>query len=198
MLLLALCSWEVAGAPWPVSLLGAFYRAGSFAFGGDAALSPLLLAEAVPRAGSAAALLRARATAQILPGPAAGMAAHLGGASAGPAGALVGWLGLTLPGVLLVHAALPFWATLLGSARAQAVLRGVRAAAAGLLIATTLLLLEAVRSPPERAIALLVLAALNIDPARLPSRLGERFVPPLAMIAGALLGVPLCLHVAGE
>ena len=31
-------------------------------------------------------------------------------------------LGLTLPGVLLVHAALPFWATLLGSARAQAVL----------------------------------------------------------------------------
>ena len=80
----------------------------------------------------------------------------------------------------------------------QAVLRGVRAAAAGLLIATTLLLLEAVRSPPERAIALLVLAALNIDPARLPSRLGERFVPPLAMIAGAVLGVPLCLHVAGE
>ena len=90
MLLLALCSWELAGAPWPVSLLGAFYRAGSFAVGGDAALSPLLLAEGVPRAGSAAALLRARATAQILPGPAAGMAAHLGGASAGPAGTFAG------------------------------------------------------------------------------------------------------------
>ena len=74
-------------------------------------------------------------------------------------------------------------------------LRGVRAAAAGLLITATLLLLEAVRSPPERAIALLVFAALNIDPARLPSRLGERFVPPLATLAGAVLGVPLCLQV---
>ena len=103
-------------------------------------------------------------------------------------------LGLALPGVLLVHAALPFWATLLGSARAQAAQRGVRAAAAGLLIAAALLFLEAVRSPPERAIVLLVLAALNIDPARLPSRLGERFVPPLAILAGAVLGVPLCLQ----
>ena len=46
-----------------------------------------------------------------------------------------------------MHTALPFWAALLGSARARAVLRGVRAAAAGLLIATTLLLLEAARSP---------------------------------------------------
>ena len=155
-------------------------------------------------------------------------------------------------GVLLVHAALPFWATLLASARAQvaphpwhtcapprlqtcalaslhcctpaplhpcsplplclsaplprtchapatqAVLRGVRAAAAGLLIATVLLLLEAVRSPPERAIVLLVLAALNISPARLPSRLGERFVPPLAVLAGAVLGVPLCLQLVVE
>lgn len=82
----------VDDAPWPVSLLGAFFRAGSLACGGDAALLPLLLAEVVPRAGSAAALLRARAAAQILPGPAVGMAAYLGGASAGPAGALVaGW-----------------------------------------------------------------------------------------------------------
>ena len=343
-LLLALCSWELAGAPWPVSLLGAFYRAGSFAVGGDVALSPLLLTGAVPRAGSAVALLRARATAQILPGPAAGMAAYLGGANAGPAGALVagpgcmphrkasywarpqlatpaswGWhcwlstalltsldpslrkeelrmpslapLGWASPYLACIALALTLALTLLEPGLAspcraccsctppfpsglhslarrarrqcctpahlhtctpahlhtctylhtpahictrahtctpahictpapaplhpaptchppathlpptchppasQAVLRGVRAAAAGLLITATLLLFEAVRSPPERAIALLVFAALNIDPARLPSRLGERFVPPLATLAGAVLGVPLCLQV---
>lgn len=97
-------------------------------------------------------------------------------------------------GLLLLHGALPFWAALLASARAQALLRGLRAAAAGLLLASALTLFDAIRSPPQHALALLAFAALRLPrPARLAARLGEHLVPMLVVLAAAVLGVPFCL-----
>ena len=45
------------------------------------------------------------------------------------------------------------------SARAQCFLRGVNAAASGLVVAATLLLLDKIRTPPQHAIALIAFAA---------------------------------------
>ena len=109
---------------------------------------------------------------------------------AGPVGAIIAWLGLFLPGLLLIYAALPYWGEVRNSPQAASLLRGVNAAASGLVVAAALLLLDHVRTPPQHAIALVAFALHHFVG---PALLGPKLNPPLTILFGALLGVVICL-----
>ncbi|MBE3563785.1 MAG: chromate efflux transporter [Hydrogenibacillus schlegelii] len=135
-------------------LFGPFYRAGALVFGGGHVVLPLLEREVVPTGWvSSEDFMAGYGLAQALPGPLFTFAAFLGGRIAGAAGAVVALLALFLPGLLLMLAALPFWAAVRRFRPARAALSGVNAAVVGLLIAALYdpLWTEAVRSAADVA-----------------------------------------------
>ena len=77
--------------------------------------------------------------AQAVPGPLFTFAAYLGAVVSlsphGVAGAVLGLIGIFLPGILILLGTLPFWDSLRQKAGAQAIMRGVNAAVVGLLAA---------------------------------------------------------------
>ena len=72
----------------------------------------------------------------------------------------------------------------------QAFLKGVNAAASGLVVAAALLLFDHVRTPPQRAIALVCFAVHHFAG---PEYFGPKLNAPLTIALGAALGLPLCL-----
>ncbi|MCE1236850.1 MAG: chromate efflux transporter [Hyphomicrobiales bacterium] len=123
-----------------VDLVDAFWRAGSWVFGGGHVVLPLLQAEMVETGRvSADAFLAGYGAAQAVPGPLFTFAGFLGAAATeGPGGALggvVALLSIFAPSWLLVGGALPFWARLRGRTRVRSALAGVNAAVVGLLAA---------------------------------------------------------------
>jgi len=147
-----------------VSLADIFYRTGSLVYGGGQVVLPFLLRELVePKYVNEAQFLDGFALVQAMPGPLFNIAAFLGAVAAGPLGALVSWTALFLPGLLLIWTALPFWAQVQESAKASSALRGVNAAAAGLVIAATFILAnKAAHTPAQQVIALLAFSATNL------------------------------------
>ncbi len=140
LLLAGLPLLAAASGSQTLSLIDAFYRAGSLVFGGGHVVLPLLQAEVVPPGWvSNDAFLAGYGAAQAVPGPLFTFAAYLG-AVMGPfpngwLGALVCLLAVFAPSFLLVVGALPFWEALRRRPDAQAALRGVNAAVVGLLAA---------------------------------------------------------------
>ncbi|HJZ20876.1 MAG TPA: chromate efflux transporter [Bradyrhizobium sp.] len=121
-----------------ISLFDAFYRSGALVFGGGHVVLPLLReAFVTPGWVSDDAFLAGYGAAQAVPGPLFTFAAYLGTVAAtephGPAGAVLGLVGIFLPGMLILLGILPFWDTLRRRAGAQATMRGVNAAVVGLL-----------------------------------------------------------------
>ena len=121
-----------------VALFDAFYRSGALVFGGGHVVLPLLRAAFVtPGWVTDDAFLAGYGAAQAVPGPLFTFAAYLGAVVApaphAVAGALLGVVGIFLPGMLILLGALPFWESLRTRAGAQAALRGVNAAVVGLL-----------------------------------------------------------------
>jgi chromate transporter len=121
-----------------ISLFDAFYRSGALVFGGGHVVLPLLReAFVMPGWVSDDAFLAGYGAAQAVPGPLFTFAAYLGTVAAtephGPAGAVLGLVGIFLPGMLILLGILPFWDTLRRRAGAQATMRGVNAAVVGLL-----------------------------------------------------------------
>jgi chromate transporter len=121
-----------------ISLCDAFDRSGARVFGGGHVVLPLLReAFVTPGWVSDDAFLAGYGAAQAVPGPLFTFAAYLGTVAAaephGPAGAVLGLVGIFLPGMLILLGILPFWDTLRRRAGAQATMRGVNAAVVGLL-----------------------------------------------------------------
>jgi chromate transporter len=121
-----------------VALFDAFYRSGALVFGGGHVVLPLLReAFVAPGWLSDDAFLAGYGAAQAVPGPLFTFAAYLGAVVTPPphrlAGALLGLIGIFLPGMLVLLGALPFWNSFRKRAGAQAVMRGVNAAVVGLL-----------------------------------------------------------------
>ena len=112
----------------------AFYRSGALVFGGGHVVLPLLR-EAVVAPGWIGddAFLTGYGAAQAVPGPLFTFAAYLGAVIGGVPGAIVGLLGIFLPGLLVLLAALPFWDQFRKRPAAQAMMRGVNAAVVGIL-----------------------------------------------------------------
>ena len=150
-----------------LTMVDAFYRAGSLVFGGGHVVLPLLQAEVVPTGWvDGDAFLAGYGAAQAVPGPLFTFAAFLGAsmnqAPSGWLGGLVGLLAIFLPSFLLVLGALPFWEQLRRNRRTQAALMGVNAAVVGLLLAALYqpVWTSAIHRPEDFGLALVALTAL--------------------------------------
>jgi chromate transporter len=121
-----------------VALFDAFYRSGALVFGGGHVVLPLLRdAFVAPGWVSDDTFLAGYGAAQAVPGPLFSFAAYLGAVAGSPAhaviGAALGLVGIFLPGMLILLAALPFWDALRDRGPVRAAMRGINAAVVGLL-----------------------------------------------------------------
>jgi chromate transporter len=150
-----------------LGLADAFWRAGSWVFGGGHVVLPLLQAELVTTGRvDGAAFLAGYGATQAVPGPLFTFAAFLGAvAKIGPGGVLgagVALAAIFLPSWFLVAGALPFWRDLRGRAAARAVLAGVNAAVVGLLAAAFFAVVwpRAILAPGDAVVAAAAFVAL--------------------------------------
>jgi chromate transporter len=121
-----------------VRIFDAFYRSGALVFGGGHVVLPLLQQETVATGWvSSNAFLAGYGAAQAVPGPLFTFAAFLGWTMTAMqshlCGAMLATVGIFLPGLLLVLAALPYWQALRARPSTAAALSGVNAAVVGLL-----------------------------------------------------------------
>lgn len=151
-----------------VALFDAFYRSGALVFGGGHVVLPLLReAFVAPGWITDDAFLAGYGAAQAVPGPLFSFAAYLG-ATAHPsnwvAGAVLGLIGIFLPGMLILVGTLPFWESLRQRASARALMAGVNAAVVGILAAALYnpVWTSAVKTPADLALALLGFALLTV------------------------------------
>jgi chromate transporter len=172
-----------------IALFDAFYRSGALVFGGGHVVLPLLRQAFVAHGWvTDDAFLAGYGAAQAIPGPLFTFAAYLGAvvtpAPHGVPGAVIGIVGIFLPGILILLGTLPFWGAIRKRAGAQAAMRGINAAVVGLLgaalyspIGTSTItgpvdlalalvgfvLLTAWRSPPLLVVAVVVAANLGLS-----------------------------------
>ena len=115
----------------------AFYRTGSWVFGGGHVVLPWLQREVVgPGWVSSSTFLSGYGAAQALPGPLFSVAAFLGMTIGGIPGAVVALVAIFLPGFLLIEGVLPFWSRLRGRRGWTGAFAGASAAVVGLLACT--------------------------------------------------------------
>jgi len=167
-----------------LSLFDAFYRSGALVFGGGHVVLPLLReAFVTPGWISDDAFLAGYGAAQAVPGPLFTFAAYLGTvvkpSPHGLPGAVLGLIGIFLPGMLILMGTLPFWDSFRKRAGAQAVMRGVNAAVVGLLGAALYnpVWTNSVRTPGDFGIALVGFVLLTVWRA-----------PPLVVVTVSALG----------
>jgi len=158
----------LTGSPG-VALFDAFYRSGALVFGGGHVVLPLLREGFVGTGWvSDDTFLAGYGAAQAVPGPLFTFAAYLGTVVApephGVLGAVLGLLGIFLPGLLVLLGALPFWDSFRKRAGAQAAMRGVNAAVVGVLGAALYdpVWTSSVHSPQDFAVALVGFALLAV------------------------------------
>ena len=103
-------------------------------------------------------------------------------------GAGLGALGLFLPGALLMHAALPFWARFRSIGWVRRALPGVNASAVGLIVGAFWIMAEPLRGDPL-AILIMLASAAAVLSGRVPAI--------AAVVAGGVVGwVAIALGVA--
>ncbi|MGO8858876.1 MAG: chromate efflux transporter [Steroidobacteraceae bacterium] len=188
VLLLGLPLFRGFGSWHQVALFDAFYRTGALVFGGGHVVLPLLHdAFVAPGGVTDDIFLAGYGAAQAIPGPLFAFAAYLGAVVAPAphrlAGALLGLIGIFLPGMLILVGTLPFWDKLRVRADAQAVMRGVNASVVGLLGAALYnpVWTSSVKSAADVSVALAGFALLSI----------WRAPPLLIVIMGAASGMML-------
>jgi chromate transporter len=173
-----------------IALFDAFYRSGALVFGGGHVVLPLLReAFVAPGWVSDDAFLAGYGAAQAIPGPLFTFAAYLGtvvGPSPhGVAGAVLGLVGIFLPGILILLGALPFWDAFRKRANAQAAMRGVNASVVGLLGAALYnpIWTTSVKTPEDFGVALVGFVLLT----------AWRAPPLFVVVVGAFGGMALAL-----
>jgi len=188
LLLVGLPLFRRLGAPQGMALFDAFYQSGALVFGGGHVVLPLLRdAFVAPGWVSDNAFLAGYGAAQAVPGPLFTFAAYLGAvvepSPHGVVGAVVGLVGIFLPGMLVLMGTLPFWDTLRARAGAQAAMRGINAAVFGLLGAALYspVWTSSVNTKGDFAAALMGFVLLTMWHAR----------PLLVVLLGALAGIIL-------
>src|SRR5262245_15444564 len=172
------------------ALFDAYYGSGALVFGGGHVVLPLLReAFVTPGWVSDDAFLAGYGAAQAVPGPLFTFAAYLG-AVANPSphgvpGAVLGLVGIFLPGILVLLGTLPFWDALRKKTGAQAMMRGVNAAVVGLLGAALYnpVWISSVHAPADFAVALVGFVLLT----------AWRAPPLVVVIVSAIGGVMLAL-----
>jgi chromate transporter len=172
------------------TLFDAFYRSGALVFGGGHVVLPLLReAFVTPGWVSDDAFLAGYGAAQAVPGPLFTFAAYLGAVANpsphGLAGAVLGLIGIFLPGILVLIGTLPFWDAVRKKTGAQAMMRGVNAAVVGLLGAALYnpVWTSSVQAPGDFAVALVGFVLLT----------AWRAPPLVVVIISAIGGILLAL-----
>ena len=167
-----------------VALFEAFYRSGALVFGGGHVVLPLLREATVAQGWvTDDVFLAGYGAAQAVPGPLFTFAAYLGAVMDapphGPAGAAISLVGIFVPGLLALVAALPFWETFRRRPGAQAIMRGVNAAVVGLLGAALYnpVWTTSVKGPEDVGLALIGFVLLTVWEA-----------PPLLVVAVTAVG----------
>ena len=181
------------GAGSGLALFSAFYRSGALVFGGGHVVLPLLReAFVAPGWISDDAFLAGYGAAQAVPGPLFTFAAYLGAVANptphGVPGAVLGLIGIFLPGILVLLGTLPFWDALRRKTGAQAMMRGVNAAVVGVLGAALYnpVWISSVQTPGDFAVALVGFVLLTAWHA-----------PPLVVVVVSAIGGVL-LALAGS
>ncbi|KAH0848495.1 chromate transport protein ChrA [Fonsecaea pedrosoi] len=126
--------------PLLFSLFSNMYLAGTIIFGGGPVVIPLLRQYIVTEGWvSSRDFLLGLAIIQSFPGPNFNFAVYLGSLTAinasypSAAGAIIGFIGIFAPGLILVHGTMGLWKALRTRRWVKAALRGVNAAAVGLI-----------------------------------------------------------------
>jgi chromate transporter len=117
-----------------------------------------------------------------MPGPLFNFSAYLGAVYMGVPGALVAFCGLFGPGVILIYAAVPFWAKLRGNRTFRAILSGVNSAAIGLVGAACVILWESAISGAADAMVFTTALTLKVT-FNVPA--------PFCVLAGGVVGAIL-------
>ena len=160
------------------------YRIGSIIFGGGQVVLPMLQAEVVPYWMTNDNFFQGLGLAQSMPGPLFNFSAYLGAVyKGGVGGALVAYVGLFAPGVILIFAVVPFWARLRHVNWFKVVLNGVNATAIGLVGAACVILWESAVGNSADAIVFCVAGVMAMI---------FNVQAPLCILAGGILGAILC------
>ena len=142
----------------------------------------MLQDEVVPDWMSKDQFLQGLGLAQSMPGPLFNFSAYLGAVYQGVPGALVAYVGLFGPGVILIFFMVPFWARLRHSQVFRAILKGVNATAIGLVGAACIILWESAVTGAADAvvfsIALTMAVVFNIQ-------------APICILVGGIVGAIL-------
>jgi len=184
----------VTGSPHLVRF-NAFYRVGALVFGGGHVVLPLLeQAIVVPGWVSPSSFLAGYGMAQAVPGPLFTFSAYLGaevqdlatqappaGLAARAANSALALVAIFLPGLLLMAAALPLWASLGQNPRLRAALRAVNASVVGILFAA---LIRPVATTAFRGSTHVWVDAILVTAAFFA--LTRSNVPPLSVVAAVL------------
>ncbi|HPO03334.1 MAG TPA: chromate efflux transporter [Treponemataceae bacterium] len=134
-----------------VHLFESFYRYGYLVIGGGQVVVPLMFSELVEanRYMSDQEFLTGFGLVQGLPGPMFSFSAYAGGMAARGSGVLfqilgaaAGGIGIFMPGVLLIYFVYPIWENLKAIRGIRIALRGVTAAACGLIAASAVVLMR--------------------------------------------------------
>ena len=133
-----------------IHLFESFYRYGYLVIGGGQVVVPLMHSELVDVNGymTNQEFLTGFGLVQGIPGPMFSFAAYAGGMAARGgstllqiAGALIGGIGIFLPGILLIFFIYPIWNSLKGIKGIRIALQGVTAVAGGLIVAAAVVLM---------------------------------------------------------
>ena len=114
-----------------------------------------------------------------LPGPLFSFSAYLGAVAGGVPGLLLAFVGLFLPGVLIIFGVLPFWERVRRYPWVNIALTGVNATAIGLVVGVVFLLWE--RADPSAAGTVIALLAFG-------SVMFFRVPAPLVIVGAGVLG----------
>jgi chromate transporter len=158
------------------------YRVGSLIFGGGQVVLPLLQDEVVPHWMTQDQFLQGLGLAQSMPGPLFNFSGYLGAVYKGVPGAIIAFVALFGPGVILIFAAVPFWARLRHNADFRAILQGLNATAIGLVGAACITLWESAITDAADAmvfsVALTMATVFQVD-------------APFCILAGGIVGAIL-------
>ncbi|KAJ2985333.1 hypothetical protein NUW58_g5590 [Xylaria curta] len=126
--------------PLLFNLFANLYLAGTIIFGGGPVVIPLLREYIIAEGWvSPRDFLIGLAVIQAFPGPNFNFAVYLGGLTAANAGmnagagAIIGFIGIFAPGMILCHGTMGIWAALRSTPIVKSALRGINAAAVGLI-----------------------------------------------------------------
>lgn len=171
-----------------IHLFESFYRYGYLVIGGGQVVVPLMFSELVEvnQYMTSQEFLTGFGLVQGLPGPmfsfsayAGGMAARGSGVFTQILGAVIGGIGIFLPGTLLIYFVYPIWESLKQIRGIKVSLKGITAVAGGLITTSAVLLMQKNGFAPDNILVVLLTTGLLLT---------KKVPAPLIVILALLLG----------